>query len=58
MDTGSRSQSEGFHQKLLALAVTVNLALKLCMCSSSLSHIGLFGTLWTVARQAPLFVIF
>ena len=28
----------------------------MCVCASSLSHVQLFVTLWTVADQAPLFM--
>ena len=29
-----------------------------CVCAQSLSHVWLFATTWTVARQAPLFLEF
>ena len=31
---------------------------EMCVCVKSLSHVRLFATLWTVARQAPLFMGF
>ena len=45
-------------QMLMWTASTIPNIPSLCMCVKSLSHVRLFATLWTVARQAPLFMGF
>ena len=32
----------------------MSLALSMCMCAQSLSHVLLFAILWTIAHQVPL----
>ena len=34
------------------------LSVCVCVCAQSLSHVQVFGTPWTIAHQAPLFMEF
>ena len=39
-------------------SVPVCLPVRVCTPAQSLSHVQLFASLWTVARQGPLFMAF